>query len=116
MLWKGASMRTAAVRGLTIGGIVMGACLAAGPVEAAPTCSGTLGIAVHGQHIVGDYVMGAGHAGPWPPTGVGAHIGGTGAAVPGGPGPGFHFPNGFSPGASFCLDQSRSPGTHLGPG
>ena len=30
-------------------------------------------------------------------------------------GPGFHFPNGFSPGASFCLDQSQSPGTHLGP-
>ena len=83
-----------------------------------PTCSGTLGIAVHGQHIVGDYVTGLGHATlgwPPPPGSVGAAIGGSGAVIPGGPGPGFHFPNGFSPGASFCLLQSQAPGTHLGP-
>jgi hypothetical protein len=85
---------------------------------AEPTCSGTLGIAVHGQHVVGDYVSGVGHdALGWPPEGgaVGDAVGGSGAALPGGPGPGFHFPNGFAPGASFCLDQSQAPGVHLGP-
>jgi len=101
-------------------GILLAAiAIAAAPVGAQPTCSGTLGIAVHGQHIVGDYVsgVGAGTLG-WPPSGgvVGGANAGRGAAIPGGPGPGFHFPNGFAPGASFCLDQSRSPGTHLGPG
>ena len=90
-----------------------------GAAQAAPTCSTTLGIAVHGQHIIGDYVSGIG--GPslgWPPGGgvVGATTGGEGAAVPGGPGPGFHFPNGFSPGASFCLSQSQAPGAHPGGG
>jgi hypothetical protein len=77
-----------------------------------PTCSGTLGIEVHGQHIVGDYVMGGGTT--WPPSGgvVGDAVAGQGAAVPGGPGPGFHFPNGFAPGASFC-NGSNSPGIHL---
>lgn len=83
-----------------------------------PTCSGTLGIAVHGQHVVGDYVTGIGHDTlGWPPSegAVGSAVAGTGAAVPGGPGPGFHFPNGFAPGASFCLEQSRSPGFHPGP-
>lgn len=86
--------------------------------EAAPTCSGTLGIANHGQHVVGDYVTGTGHDElGWPPSGsdVGGAIAGSGAAVPGGPGPGFHFPNGFAPGASFCLEQSQSPGFHPGP-
>ena len=53
------------------------------------------------------------HLTSWPPNGaVGQSVGGEGAATPGGPGPGFHFPNGFAPGASFCLDQSNSPGTH----
>jgi hypothetical protein len=83
-----------------------------------PTCASTLDIAVHGQHIVGDYVTGIGHADlGWPPSGgvVGDAVGGSGPAIPGGPGPRFHFPNGFAPGASFCLDQSQSPGTHLGP-
>ena len=80
-----------------------------------PTCSGTLGIEVHGQHIVGDYVIGGGIA-TWPPAGaVGSAVAGTGAEVPGGPGPGFHFPNNFAPGASFCLTQSQSPGNHPGP-
>ena len=85
---------------------------------AAPTCSGTLDIAVHGQHIVGDYVTGIGHGDlGWPPAPgvVGAAVAGEGAAIPGGPGPGFHFPNGFAPGAAFCLDQSQAPGVHLGP-
>jgi len=102
--------------GITLAAIAM---MVAPAGAARPTCSGTLGIAVHGQHIVGDYVtgVGAGALG-WPPSGgvVGQTVAGSGAAIPGGPGPGFHFPNGFAPGASFCLDQSQSPGTHLGPG
>lgn len=70
---------------------------------------------MHGQHVVGDYVTG--EAGGRPPAGtVGSTVGGSGATVPGGPGPGFHFPNGVAPGASFCLDQSRSPGAHPGLG
>lgn len=82
---------------------------------ASPTCSSTLVSEVHGQHVVGDYVVGNGTA--WPPAGnVGQAVGGSGAAVPGGPGPGFHFPNGFAPGASFCLEQSKSPGFHPGHG
>src|ERR671922_3077195 len=65
--------------------------------------------------IVGDYVIGGGIA-TWPPAGaVGSAVAGTGAEVPGGPGPGFHFPNNFAPGASFCLTQSQSPGNHPGP-
>jgi hypothetical protein len=84
-----------------------------------PTCSTTLGIAVHGQHIVHDYVTGLGSGTTtWPPGGgvVGETTGANGGAmVPGGPGPGFHFQHGFAPGASFCLLQSKSPGTHLGP-
>jgi len=91
--------------------VLAGSVLALGaPAMAAPTCADTLGIANHGQHIVGDYVtgIGAGELG-WPPTGsVG---GGGGVAVKGGPGPGFHFPNDFAPGASFCTG-SNSPGTH----
>ena len=92
-----------------------GAASAAPPASASPTCSTTLGILVHGQHIVGDYVTGAGV--DWPPAGqVGEVVGGSGAVVPGGPGPGFHFPNGFAPGASFCLAQSKAPGNHPGLG
>ena len=88
----------------------------AGAAPDGPTCSGTLGIEVHGQHIVGDYVTGIGHTElDWPPSGgvVGQTVASNGGvAVAGGPGPGFHFPNGFAPGASFCND-SNSPGTHL---
>lgn len=81
-----------------------------------PTCSETLGIVVHGQHVIGDYVTGTGHEElGWPPNG--ADIGETtsangGVVVRGGPGPGFHFEHGVAPGASFCTD-SRSPGAHL---
>jgi len=79
------------------------------------TCSDVLGIATHGQHVVGDYVTGLGHEHlTWPPAGaVGAAVKGGGAALPGGPGPGFHFPLGISPGASFCLPQAQSPGFHV---
>lgn len=86
------------------------------PAGAGPTCAATLEIAVHGQHVIGDYVTGT-HDVAWPPAGgVGAATGGSGAALPGGPGPAFHFENGFAPGASFCLGQSRSPGAHPGGG
>lgn len=71
-----------------------------------PTCSTTLGIDHHGVHVINAYVIGADGTGPG---------GGEGAEIPGGPGPGFHFPNGFAPGASFCLNESQSPGLHLGP-
>ena len=75
--------------------------------SAAPTCSdiGFLEVDVHGQHVVRDYVIGEDGTGP----------GHEGAAIPGGPGPGFHFPNEVAPGASFCLTQSQSPGAHFGP-
>jgi hypothetical protein len=81
-----------------------------------PTCAdfGALRISVHGQHVVRDYVAGAGLE-QWPPAGsLGAIVGGRGAALPGGPGPAFHFANGFAPGASFCLSQSNAPGFHVG--
>lgn len=70
---------------------------------------------MHGHHVVADYVMGTGHHHTdWPPAGlVGATVGGRGAAIPGGPGPGFHFPAGVAPGASFCISQARSPGVHV---
>jgi hypothetical protein len=89
----------------------------AGSAEEGPTCSDTLGIAVHGEHVIGDYVTGSGTGSDegFPPDG--SYIGeilaeNGGADIPGGPGPGFHFPEGIAPGASFCND-SRSPGQHL---
>ncbi|HEU4541053.1 MAG TPA: hypothetical protein VFR23_07990 [Jiangellaceae bacterium] len=84
---------------------------------AGPTCASTLVIANHGEHIVGDYITGLGRETlDWSPSGgvVGDALAGTGAAVPGAPGPGSHFAHGFAPGASFCLDQSQSPGAHPG--
>ena len=99
--------------------VVLGSAGAAGaapPPNASPTCSDTLGIVVHGQHIVADYVTGIGPMDfSWPPSGgiVGETVSANGGvAVAGGPGPGFHFPNGYAPGASFC-NGSSSPGTHL---
>ena len=101
---------------LASGVLAVGTAAPSGAAPHEPTCSDTLGIRVHGHHIVGDYVTGIGHMTfDWPPSGgvVGSAVGGNGGvAVAGGPGPGFHFPNGFAPGASFCTD-SRSPGRHL---
>lgn len=73
---------------------------------AEPTCAELLDIDVHGQHVVRDYVIGdRATDSDWPPSGVGEAIGGSGgAAVPGGPGPGFHFLYDVPPGASFCVD------------
>lgn len=105
---------THAVRPLAAIGLSAGALVMTGPAaSAAPTCADTLGVTVHGQHIVADYVTGLHGELLWPPAGqVGRAVAGMGATVPGGPGPGFHFPNGFAPGASFCTG-SRSPGLHL---
>jgi hypothetical protein len=73
-----------------------------------PTCGDTLGIDHHGQHVIGDYVVGDDGVGPT----TGGENARGGVAIRGGPGPGFHFPNGFAPGASFCTN-SKSPGIHL---
>jgi hypothetical protein len=98
---------------------ITAACVAAlltagtGVAAGTPTCSEVLGIKVHGQHIIGDYVTGLHSKLTWPPAGqVGAAVRAGGAVLPGGPGPGFHFPNGVAAGASFCNSQARSPGFH----
>lgn len=81
------------------------------------TCSSVFGYP-HGYHVVADYVTGEGSellGGPgidWPPKELNAA---GGAALPGGPGPAFHFVNGVAPGASFCNPESQSPGFHLPP-
>jgi hypothetical protein len=78
------------------------------------TCSEFIGYP-HGYHIVADYVTGlgseflGGDGIAWPPRDVNAA---GGAALPGGPGPAFHFVLGVAPGASFCTD-SKSPGAHF---
>ena len=106
-------MRRRLISAVSAGALALA--VVAGPAAAGePTCSDTLAIANHGQHIVGDYVSGIGHGTlDWPPSGwdVGQTIAGSGAVVAGGPGPGFHFPEGIAPGASFCTDSS-SPGLH----
>lgn len=107
----------------TLASLTLAACamLTASPAatrayEAEPTCSNSIpGLEVHGQHVVGDYVTGLGHDMSWPPSGqqIGQAVSGNGgAAVPGGPGPGFHFEFNVAPGASFCTG-SNSPGVHF---
>lgn len=111
------SAGTALASGLLV---VMFAFAGSDHASAGPTCSETLGIAVHGQHVIGDYITGIGRGEiDWPPSGgiVGEAIAGEGASIHGGPGPGFHFQQDppFAPGASLCLEQPKSPGLHLGP-
>ncbi|HEX6248558.1 MAG TPA: hypothetical protein VFZ64_11860 [Nocardioidaceae bacterium] len=105
--------RTGRVVAVTGGAAAM-VVLSATTSAAAPTCSDStiIDVAVHGEHVVGDYVTGLGHdVLTWPPAGqVGTAVGSDGPAVVGGPGPGFHFVNGIAPGASFCVPQSSSPG------
>ena len=82
----------------------------AGAGQSGPTCSDVVGLSVevHGQHVVRDYVLGPGSTLDWPPTGISDKVRAErGAALPGGPGPSFHFEHGVAPGASFCTD-SRS--------
>ena len=91
----------AAVMLATVAALAIGARASAAPDG--PTCSDTLGIDHHGQHIIGDYVIGADGTGPG---------GGEGVEIRGGPGPGFHFVaepilgSDVSPGASFCVDSN----------
>jgi len=74
-----------------------------------PACAGYKGVANHGEHVITDYVLGAVVGGEelesWPPTGGLGDVVGTegGAALPGGPGPAYHFLVGAPPGASFCV-------------
>ena len=86
--------------------LVAAATASAQATDTSPTCADELGIAVHGQHVIGDYVTGITHEEiGWPPDGsdVGSTIAANGGVVvPGGPGPGFHFIEGYAPGASFC--------------
>jgi len=99
---------------------ILGTALSTGPASAHgdATCSGVFGstILVHGQHVIGDYVTGVGGLSGvlvWPPSGqVGVVVRENGgAAVPGGPGPGFHFTiPGLAPGASFCNEQAHPNG------
>lgn len=60
-----------------------------------------LGVHVHGDHVIRDYVKGSD-----------GEIGrGEGAAMPGGPAAGGHFTvEGLAPGASFCNPQAHPNG------
>lgn len=104
---------SAAAAALILAWAPAAATLAAPATDTSPTCADLLGIAVHGQHVVGDYVAGIPHDDlEWPPKGaIGSEVSGNGgAAVPGGPGPGFHFVEVYPPGASFCIEAARSGG------
>ncbi|HSJ22420.1 MAG TPA: hypothetical protein VK964_17780 [Nocardioidaceae bacterium] len=74
-----------------------------------PACAGYKDVANHGEHVISDYVLGAVVGGEeveaWPPSGgIGDVVGPQGgAALPGGPGPAYHFQVGAPPGASFCV-------------
>ena len=62
----------------------------------------------HGQHVIGNYVLGEdiGTDIGWPPTDVGQAIGGSGAAAPGAPGSEGH--RAIGPGASFCPSPAQN--------
>lgn len=80
-----------------------------------PTCGGLdlhgdgNVLAVHGHHVVRDYVTGEATM-TWPPSGQVDASGG--AAEPGGPSHHFLREDGIfvAPGASFCVSQAKSPG------
>lgn len=108
-------MRRFILAAATGAALLLGAAAPAFAASDGPTCSTELGGYPHGYHIIADYVTGVGSellGGPgieWPPTDLNAA---GGAALPGGPGPAFHFVIGVAPGASFCTD-SNSPGVHF---
>jgi hypothetical protein len=109
-------MRCARLVASAAGLVLLGSTLGGGMVAAAqgPTCEGYKDVANHGEHVIEDYVLGAVEGGPviddWSTKGgIGDTVGDAGgAAVPGGPGPGFHFTVGAPPGASFCNPQAHS--------
>jgi hypothetical protein len=111
-------MRRLGLQAIAAGAVLVGTIAAGGRIASAsdPTCSGYEGVANHGEHVVEDYVLGAVEGGPviddWSTKrGIGDLVGPAGgAAVPGGPGPGFHFTVGAPPGASFCIPQAHSGG------
>lgn len=86
--------------GLTIAAVL--ALGSGGTAAAGPTCSDTLGVENHGQHVVRDYVTN-GSATDWPPSDgqVGENSDGAG-------GDPAHRGSGVQPGASFCIEQSQS--------
>ena len=90
--------------------VLIGAVSVSSTASADPTCANVFdsGLVVHGQHIIANYVLGNPDLGDvaWPPKGAVKAKGG--AAVPGGPGPAFHFVLGLPPGASFCVAQAKS--------
>ena len=89
----------AALAATTLGGA--GAVSAHGSLNSTCADVGFLGVDVHGDHVIRDYVKG--------PDGTVGH--GEGAFLPGGPGPGFHFTiPGLAPGASFCNPQAHPAG------
>jgi len=95
--------------GLTVASllVLIGAVSVSSTASADPTCS-NIGLVTHGQHIIANYVLGNPDLGDvaWPPKGAVKAKGG--AALPGGPGPAFHFVLGIAPGASFCVAQAQS--------
>ncbi len=101
---------------MALGGALLLATVPSVAASGDPTCSDLFEGYPHGYHVIADYVTGLGsellgHDGiDWPPAGgfVGEAVAGSGAALPGGPGPGFHFPNDVPPGASFCNPQAQS--------
>lgn len=93
-------------------GAVLSMAGTAGAASDGPTCADSpiIDVVVHGQHVVSDYVTGT-HDVTWPPSGqVGDATSDGGAAVPGGPGPRFHWTEGVlaPPGASFCTGTAQS--------
>ena len=111
------SIRNGIGRAFSLAALALITAPAAVSAQEGPTCSDILEINVHGEHAIGDYVTGSGTGSDegFPPDG--SYIGeilaeNGGASIPGGPGPGFHFPNGVAPGASFCTG-SQSPGQHF---
>ena len=103
--------RTRAAGALLVGGLTLGLGTTGVGAAGSPTCSDVLDIAVHGEHVVADYVMGAGHdVVDWPPAGaVGAAVSGSDESPVRG-GPRHEGLVGVGPGASFCIEQGRSGG------
>lgn len=109
---KRRTLRAAATVVVSVGATLVTLAGPAGASSDGPTCADMMNITVHGQHVVGDYVTGIGNQTlGWPPDGqVGEATRDGGAALPGGPGPRFHWADGntIPPGASFCVDSAQS--------
>lgn len=102
--------RTRAVTAVVVAGLTVGLGATTAGAAGSPTCSDVLDIAVHGEHVVADYVMGDGHdVVEWQPAGVvGSAVAGSGAAIHGGPK--HEGLPGVGPGASFCIERAHTGG------